>query len=77
MSWIMGLETRKPMVSAGFSSFTQLILMYLLGKVLPPENNKLAVNMEDLKDLGGKKRQQFPRCPAPTVQVLPAHVSPG
>lgn len=78
MSWIMDLQTRKPTIPAGLSGYaTDFNISTRQGPPPRKQAKKSAVSMEYLKDLGGKTRQQFPRCPAPTVQVLPAHVSPG
>lgn len=67
MSWIMDLETRKPKISAGLSGLhtTDFNAPTRQG---PPRRNqaeKSAVSTEALKDLVGKTRQGFPRCPAP------------
>lgn len=73
MSWTWKLGNQwYPLVSV---VCPHLIVIYLLGKVLPPGNKPAGT--EDLKDLGGKTKQQLPRCPAPMVQELPAQVSSG
>lgn len=63
------------MVSAGLSGLSTPDCN-LSTRQGPSPGNK-PVGTEDMKDLGGKTKQQLPCCPAPMVQELPAQVSSG